>query len=211
MLKFIIEGLLMQNAMSGYEINLHMQDTQLLKGGFGNIYPTLKKLEAAGSIELREIVETGRYKKIYTITEKGKKEFLAWLEHPIEMKKSNYDYLTKMYFYQYLPKEKIKTLISEFIAHLNVFIRKLEVFESVVKNKFNMKDFYFQAATLHFSIDQLRFLRDWYQEFLEGLEDLTFPTTAAAPGLYANAWPAVSASVFYPNRRTDWMKKTVLS
>jgi DNA-binding PadR family transcriptional regulator len=211
MLKYIIEGLLMQNAMSGYDINLHMQDTYLFKAGFGNIYPTLKKLETAGAIGSREIVEAGRYKKIYTINEKGKKEFLAWLERPIEIERSNYDYLRKMYFYQYLPKEKVKALISEFIGNLNPFIRRLEVFESVFKKKFDIKQYYFQAATLHFSIDQLRFLKDWYQEFLDGLEDLTFPTTASAPGLYANAWPAVSASVFHPNRWTDWMKKTVLS
>jgi DNA-binding PadR family transcriptional regulator len=171
MLKCIIEGLLMERDMSGYDINLHMQDSQLFKGGFGNIYPTLKKLETAGSIVSREVVETGRYKKIYALTEKGKKEFLAWLGQPIEFKKSNYDHLVKMYFYRYLPQEKVKALLSEFIGNLNAFIRRLEVFESVVKDKFNIKDFYFQAATLHFSIDQLRFLRDWYERFLDGLDE----------------------------------------
>jgi DNA-binding PadR family transcriptional regulator len=211
MLKFIIEGLLMQNDMSGYDINLHMQDAQLFKAGFGNIYPTLKKLETAGSIGSREIVETGRYKKIYTITEKGKKEFLAWLEQPMEIKKSNDDYLIKMYFYQYLPQEKVKALISEFIGNLHALIRRLEVFESVVKNKFNIKNFYFQTATLHFGIDQLRFLKDWYQKFLDGLKDLPFPTTTAAPRLYVNAWPAFSVPVFYSDHWMDWMKKTVIS
>jgi DNA-binding PadR family transcriptional regulator len=211
MLQFIIEGLLMENEMSGYDINLSMKNTQLFKAGFGNIYPTLKKLEAAGSIVSREVVETGRYKKKYTITEKGKKEFLAWLEQPVELKKSNYDYLIKMYFYRYLPQEKVKALIAEFIENLNTFIRRLEVFESVFKNKLehNIKDFYFQMATLHFSIDQLRFLRDWYQKFLDGLEDLHFPTTAAAPGLYVNAWPAFSVS--HPEHWKDWMKKAVIS
>ena len=171
MLKFIIEGLLMQNDMSGYDINLHMQDTQLFKAGFGNIYPSLMNLERAGSIALREIVEAGRYKKIYTITEKGKKEFLEWLEQPMEIKKSNQDYLIKMYFYQYLPKERVKALIAEFIGNLNDYIRRLEVFDSVVKNKFDLKDFYFQAATLNFSIDHLQFLRNWYQKFLDGLHE----------------------------------------
>jgi DNA-binding PadR family transcriptional regulator len=169
MLKFIIEGLLMENDMSGYDINLHMQDSLLFKGGFGNIYPTLKKLEATGAVGSREIVEAGRYKKIYTITEKGKKEFLAWLEQPMEIKKTNDDYVMKMYFYQYLPKEKVKALIAEFIGNLNALIRRLEVFESVVK--FNMKDFYFKAKTLHLGIDHLRFLRDWYQEFHDGLDE----------------------------------------
>ena len=170
MLKFIMEGLLMQNDMSGYDINLHMQDTQLFKGGFGNIYPTLKKLETAGSIGSRETVEAGRYKKIYTITEKGKKEFLKWLEQPMEIKKANYDYLIKMYFYQHLPQEKVKALIAEFIGNLHALIRRLEVFESVVKKKFDLNDFYFQAATLDYSIDHLRFLRDWYQKFLYGFD-----------------------------------------
>ena len=211
MLKFIIEGLLMENEMSGYDINLSMKNTQLFKAGFGNIYPALKKLETDGSISSREIVETGRYKKIYTITEQGKEEFLEWLEQPVEIKKSNYDYLIKMYFYRYLPQEKVKALLAEFIENLNSFIRRLEIFESVFKNKlkYNIKDFYFQMATLHFSIDQLRFLRDWYQKFLDGLKDLPFPITAAAPRLYVNAWPAFSVS--YPDHWTDWMKKTAIS
>ena len=172
MLKFIIEGLLMQNDMSGYDINLHMQDTQLFKAGFGNIYPTLKKLETAGSIGSREIVETGRYKKIYTITEKGKKEFLGWLEQPMKIKKSNDDYLIKMYFYQYLPEEKVKAILSVFIGNVHALIHRLEVFESVFRDKLkhNIKDLYFQMATLDYSIDHLRFLRDWYQRFLDGLD-----------------------------------------
>ena len=205
MLQFIIEGLLMENDMSGYDINLHMQDTQLFKAGFGNIYPALKKLEAAGAIGPREIVEAGRYKKIYALTDKGKKEFLAWLEQPMEIKKTNDDYLIKMYFYRFLPQEEVNALIAEFIGNLNVLIRRLEVFASVVQNKFNMKDFYFQAATLHFSIDQLRFLRDWYQRFLNGLEGLPFPAKAPAPGLYVSAWPAFS--VPYPGQWTAWMKQ----
>jgi DNA-binding PadR family transcriptional regulator len=171
MLKFIIEGLLMENDMSGYDINLHMQDTQLFKAGFGNIYPTLKKLEKPGSIVSREIVETGRYKRIYALTEKGKKEFLAWLEQPIEIKKSNDDYVIKMYFFQYLPPDKVKALISEFIADLNALIRRSEVFETVLQNKFNIEEYYFQAKTLRFGIDQLRFLRDWYERFLDGLDE----------------------------------------
>lgn len=171
MLQFIIEGLLMENDMSGYDINLHMQDSQLFKGGFGNIYPTLRKLEATGAVGFREIVETGRYKRIYAITEKGKKEFLAWLEQPMEIKKTNDDYMMKMYFYKYLPKEKVKALIAEFIANLKALIRKLEVFATVVRNKFDMKDFYFQAKTLHLGIDHLCFLRDWYQEFHDGLDE----------------------------------------
>lgn len=209
MLKFIIEGLLMENDMSGYDINLHMQDTQLFKAGFGNIYPALKKLEAAGAIGSREIVEIGRYKKIYALTDKGKKEFLAWLEQPMEIKKTNDDYLIKMYFYRFLSQERVKALIAEFIENLNALVRRLEVFASVVQNKFDMKDFYFQAATLHFSIDQLRFLRDWHQKFLDGLEGLPLPTTALAQGLYLNAWPAFS--VPYPDQWTAWMKKTVIS
>ena len=39
------------------------------------------------------------------------------------------------------------------------------------KLKHNIKDFYFQMATLEYSIDHLHFLRDWYQKFLDGLDE----------------------------------------
>jgi DNA-binding PadR family transcriptional regulator len=167
MLEFIIEGLLMQNEMSGYDINLQMKDTQLFKASFGNIYPTLKRLEASGSIGSRDVVEAGKYKKIYSIKEKGKKEFLEWLEQPIDIRKWNNEHSIRMYFYSYLPKEKAKALISEFIGKMHSIIRSLEVYESKLKNHIN----FFQLAVFRLWIDYCRFLVDWYQKFLDGLDE----------------------------------------
>ncbi len=173
MLKFIIEGLLIEiqsdniNGLSGYDINQSINDYPAFKSGFGNIYPALKKLEAAGSIKSREIVEAGKYKKIYTINEKGKKEFLEWLEQPIKLTKSQYDHLIRLYFYQYLPKAKVKILISDFIKRTTVAKRSLEIYLPLVKKNIN----YYQEACLQYSIDSLQFLCGWYQKFLKSLDD----------------------------------------
>ena len=172
MLNYVIEGFLMESEMSGYDINRKIKDYQLLKSSYGNIYPALKRLETAGSIHVKEIVEAGRFKKLYTINEKGKKEFIEWLEQPILIGKSNDEHLIKLVFYNYLPKEKVIYLLADFLKNINRTIRSLKAFKAVL-SKYARKEDYFQLAYLQYGIDHLHFINDWYQRLLQDLERKT--------------------------------------
>ncbi|KIR02771.1 Negative regulator of phenolic acid metabolism PadR [Lachnospiraceae bacterium TWA4] len=81
-LKFAILGLLNQQKMTGYELMKQFESTlcEFWSAKHSQIYPELKKLTDEGCLEYEvEISGTSLEKKIYSITKKGKDEFLVWL------------------------------------------------------------------------------------------------------------------------------------
>ena len=101
-------GIFTATEMSGYQLKQQMagSTSNFFDASFGSIYPALKKMEVRGAITVRDVMEGGKFKKFYTITESGKVEFMEWLENPIECSKTRPDPLVKLFFYGYLPMEK---------------------------------------------------------------------------------------------------------
>jgi len=84
-LKYSILGLLHYEDMHGYRIKEHIEKNfgHMWSINFGQIYPNLKKLEQEGLVSMGKAVQNGQKgppKKLYTLTEKGRKEFRRWLE-----------------------------------------------------------------------------------------------------------------------------------
>ncbi|MBP9186229.1 MAG: helix-turn-helix transcriptional regulator [Bacteroidia bacterium] len=72
----ILNLLANQKRMYGYEITQHIKELSsgkiLIKEG--SLYPALHKLESDGLLESEQIEVTGRVRKYYKLTKKGKKE-----------------------------------------------------------------------------------------------------------------------------------------
>jgi DNA-binding PadR family transcriptional regulator len=84
LIKYAILGLLHYTDMHGYRIKEHIERNfgHMWSINYGQIYPNLKKLRHAGLITMKEVVQNGEKgppRKLYSITEKGKREFAAWL------------------------------------------------------------------------------------------------------------------------------------
>lgn len=97
--RFVILGLLMHSDLSGYDIK-KIVETQLQyfwSESYGQIYPALAALEAEGMIAHRE-EGGGVPRKMYSITELGKKELHKWLKKPVEEEKIRYEVLLKTFF-----------------------------------------------------------------------------------------------------------------
>ncbi|MGO0861788.1 PadR family transcriptional regulator [Clostridioides difficile] len=111
MLEYIILGFLMEKELSGYDLKQRMSTSTsyFFDASFGSIYPALKRLEEKGYIYYREVIDGGKLKKLYSITDIGKSYFLEWLEKPIKFSKTKQDHLVNIFFYEYLPKEIIET------------------------------------------------------------------------------------------------------
>ncbi len=81
-LKYAILGLLNQKSMTGYDL---MQEFESALNEFwharhSQIYPELKKLTEEGLVSYKiEISGTALEKKVYTVTEAGRADFLSWL------------------------------------------------------------------------------------------------------------------------------------
>jgi DNA-binding PadR family transcriptional regulator len=84
--KFFILSVLHQRPMHGYEIAQQVQ--RVTRGccspAEGTLYPVLKQYEEGGYVTSRTRVVSGRERRIYTLTRKGRQAFRvavqAWME-----------------------------------------------------------------------------------------------------------------------------------
>lgn len=72
-LRFMVLALLAVKPSHGYELSRMIEDITLgtLKAGPGSLYPLLRELAGEGLVEEEEVVESGRLRKVYRLTEKG--------------------------------------------------------------------------------------------------------------------------------------------
>lgn len=115
-LKYAILGLLNRKPMTGYDIGkeFNFQLAEFWSAKHSQIYPELKKLVAEGLIVFDiEISGDILEKKLYSITEKGKKEFLTWLakDQPMEPTPKNI-FRLRMYFSNNLDVNTRLTLLE---------------------------------------------------------------------------------------------------
>ena len=124
--RFAILGLLTNCPMSGYEIRQLVQWSigQFWRESFGQIYPALKSLEAAGLVT-RQPGSKGakspganggsqRTRHVYAITEKGRRALAHWVGSPFQLQVPRNELLLKLFFGGTVP-------VSESIAHLEAF------------------------------------------------------------------------------------------
>lgn len=121
-LKYAILGLLNKKSMSGYELTQQFESTlcEFWSAKHSQIYPELKKLTEEGMVEYEvEISGSILEKKVYTITEVGKSEFVKWLEREEAMETTPKDvFRLRLFFSNNMdPEIRIRLLNSQLMQH----------------------------------------------------------------------------------------------
>ncbi len=82
----IILGLLLLRNRTIYQLRERIDKglNLMYSSSMGSIQAAIKKLLHCGYVDYGETVENGKYKKVYRITESGKRYFLEWVNTPIE-------------------------------------------------------------------------------------------------------------------------------
>jgi DNA-binding PadR family transcriptional regulator len=165
MLEYIILGFLMYGDMSGYDIKQFMSHSTsyFYEASFGSIYPMLGKLERDGRVRPAEAVEGGKYKKVYSITEKGRGWFLEWLEQPIEFIRPAYGHLVRIFFYGWLKPARARELVAAFVGKVETEASALKKLEGHVAEHAG----FYEMATLRFGMEYYAFVMDWCKRFIE--------------------------------------------
>ena len=87
-LKYAILGLLSEGPRHGYELK-GLYDEALVPSGklsFGQVYPTLDRLRRDGCVDQDVVSQDDRPdRKVYSITEHGRRQLQEWLETPTEL------------------------------------------------------------------------------------------------------------------------------
>lgn len=116
-LKYAILGLLNKQSMTGYDLMQQFGSAlcEFWSAQHSQIYPELKKLTSEGMIEY-EIQISGQVleKKLYSITEEGKNDFLNWLSQVEPMESTPKDvFRLRLFFSNRLPENQRLHLLEE--------------------------------------------------------------------------------------------------
>ena len=121
-IKYTILGLLQYKDMHGYRIKEHIERNfgHMWSINYGQIYPNLKALKKDGWITMKKVVqndEKGPPRKLYSITPKGREEFVRWLESTPEKSMILRDpFLMRFVFFGFGDPDRALELIDEQIA-----------------------------------------------------------------------------------------------
>ena len=111
-LPYVLIGLLAQEPMSGYDLKkrIEVSVSNFIKASYGNIYPTLKRLEARKEIIVFDSLET--HKKVrYKSTSIGIQRLKKWLVSDII---EDHVFLLRVYFFSFITPEEQITLIKQY-------------------------------------------------------------------------------------------------
>ena len=105
---YVILGMLALGARTGYEIkNVVDHSTRFFwAASYGQIYPELRRLEAAGLVEGKSSPTGGRKRREFTLTKGGRAELVRWLALAPQMPELRDESLLKLFFADALPVEQ---------------------------------------------------------------------------------------------------------
>ena len=110
---------------------------------------------------MRESVEEGKYKKLYSLAPKGREKFLAWLAQPFSINLKSQEHLVKIFFMGFLPVERAAELIAGLVESIERSTQELEA----VKQKIQGQADSFQLATVEYGLANNEFSADGAENF----------------------------------------------
>jgi DNA-binding PadR family transcriptional regulator len=154
--------------LSGYDIKQSI-DTSVrffFAASFGQIYPELKKLEAAGLVEGVPNATGGRARTEYTITDDGHAELRAWLLQPANRIEMRDEGILRIFFAADLNKQERLQKLHELRAER---VESLETLKAVCDmTKDDIKEM--PELILDYGLGLHEYVIDWCDRAIEKLE-----------------------------------------
>lgn len=165
----IILGLLLLCDRTIYQLRERIDSglSMMYSSSTGSIQAAIKKLLAAGLIDYVETVENGKYKKVYRITDSGRRYFLDWVNAPIEPQGVKCPALVKVYFMGFCDKDKQENSIRAYVDSLREQYRVLDMICEDAKqmqippDKKDIADY--QLVCAMYGRDLYQFSIDWFE------------------------------------------------
>ena len=165
MIEMMLLGFLMDGEKTGYEIKKYMENSThyFFNIGFSSIYPKFKKLEKEGRVRLSQKINKGKLNKVYTLTDKGEKTFLEWLEISPKIERIRDESLLKIFFFDHLEEKKKKRQLKVYAGELEERVHALQA----LHDKFSAYDIEpWKMETLEFGIRYYKFMEQNFREMI---------------------------------------------
>ena len=109
----VILGLLAFDARTGYDIKqVTDRSTRFFWGAsYGQIYPELRRLAAAGLVRSREEPRGDVRRRVYSLTPKGRRALDEWLAEPEEQYDVRDEGLLKLFFSELIAADQLAELV----------------------------------------------------------------------------------------------------
>jgi PadR family transcriptional regulator AphA len=127
--RYILLGVLTLGPKSGYDIKKFIEQSvgYFWSESFGQIYPTLRQLDAEGLVKHRVEGKAGRPDRyVYTLTARGRAELRDWLTQPAEPEVPRHELLLKLFF-------GTQVSAQANLAHVIRYRREIERYVAMLK------------------------------------------------------------------------------
>ncbi len=114
--RYLVLGLLAEGPMTGYEIKKRIGTAlqSVTNASYGTLYPTLHRLLQEQAVYMEEHPQAHRpARKVYQITERGRRELELWLRQPAEADQVRREFLLKLFLARNLPPDELKALLQQ--------------------------------------------------------------------------------------------------
>jgi DNA-binding PadR family transcriptional regulator len=190
-LKHALLGFLNYGPHTGYEIKkvFDISVAHFWSAELSQIYPSLKALESEGLVEMKVEVQADRpNRKVYSITDDGRRELIDWLGNPAEPDQVREPLLVKLFFAAAGDKEHTLTVLKRRVDDLRLrlegYRQGLALVERYSSAARLESEALFWRLTIEYEITHteanLKFINDTI-EMLDTMDDRAF---VAAPDQY---------------------------
>lgn len=171
---YVILGLLNHEPLSGYDMKKRIERSisQFWDVGFGQLYPTLKRLETDGMIVGAEARSPGRPdRRVYSITDLGQRLLRQWLAEPASKEYVRYEILLKLFFGSLVEQDTNLATIEAFRARYTGTATRLEEYANNLRRVLDdSPDHLYYLLTVMFGEKVYKAYIDWAEEALELLK-----------------------------------------
>lgn len=180
--QFAILGILGLGPRSGYDIKklTDLSTRHFWTENYGNLYPTLKRLEQDGLVTSERQPGDGKPdRKVYTITDAGREVLGRWLATPAEVTPPRNELLLKLFLGRQVPLEVSRVHLGRFRTEQDALIATYRGIEGWLETEqAGDPNLPYWLLTLSYGRLQAEALRRWSEQSLEVLR----PRDAQAKG-----------------------------
>jgi PadR family transcriptional regulator, regulatory protein AphA len=165
---YVILGMVSREPRSGYEIKALVDETTRFfwAASYGQIYPELRRLSAAGLVEGRDEPRGERRRTVYAITADGEDELRAWLRHPPATFEMREEGLLKLFFAGVLPPAEAGRILGAMRDYRRGLAERLRAIEPQAEEKRDDAADPFPLMVLQAGIE----FNEWFADWCERME-----------------------------------------
>lgn len=179
----VLLGLLTIESMSGYDLGqtVRMSIGHFWNESYGQIYPNLKKLAAAGYVTGKTEKQKGKPdRQIYSITNKGRERLAAWLRVEPQPEIPRNELLLKLFFAVQAGPGNIVGFVERMASSENAVLKRLDGLEEEIAKLHRYPDAPYWKMALRFGQLELEAHQRWAEETLAELRKLNTKQSASS-------------------------------